>query len=424
MKKFRYRESDLSTPSPLSGVGFSSSLPEWEREFPSWEGQGVGKRRSGQHDTPTPTPNPSQEGNLATSSRKTLPLKAPNPSQEGNLVCAETSTTRLCFEIEDTGVGIAPEEMEQLFEAFGQTESGRQTQEGTGLGLPISRKFVQLLGGKMTVTSQVERGTLFQFDIQVTVVEDSGVERIQPTRRAIALEPGQPRCRLLIVDDNADNRAVLVKLLHPFGFALREAANGQEAVTLWKAWTPHLIWMDLRMPVMGGYEATKKIRRLETAPFDSVQGDRHAERSRNIPMSSFQSQTKIIALSASVFKGERTVARSNGCDDFLGKPFREQEIFDLMTTHLGVRFIYETETPLDTPDVTDVDLPAALAQIPPDLREQLRYAVRHSDVKLMNRVIDDMCAYQPAAAAVLTAWADNFQYEEILQVLRERPESS
>ncbi len=308
----------------------------------------------------------------------------------------QDSASRIQFEVEDTGPGIAPAERPLLFEAFAQTETGRQIQEGTGLGLPISRKFVQLMGGEMTVTSAVGHGTTMTFHIQAEVIEQTNLKRTQPIRRAIALEPGQPRYRLLIVDDKPDNRGLLVKLLTPFGFELQEATHGQEAIDIWNAWEPHLIWMDLRMPVMGGYDATQQIRA-------QVNGN----------------NTAIIAVSASSVEDERTVALSNGCDDFLRKPFHEADIFDLMQRHLGVRFVHEEETPLDTPDVTDVDLSSALAQLPPDLREQLRYAVRHSDVELMDRVIDDMRAYQPAAAAVLEKWADNFQYEQILQSLQD-----
>ncbi len=301
------------------------------------------------------------------------------------------------FNIEDTGPGIAPEELGKLFEAFEQTASGRQSQEGTGLGLPISRKFVQLMGGEMEVESVVGEGTTFRFTITAERLNEEQVQTAHSkTHRVVALEPGQPRYRILIVDDKPMNRLLLVRLLQPFGFELREAENGGEAIRVWDEWEPHLIWMDMRMPVMDGYEATKQIKA-------STKGQAAA----------------IIALTASMLEEERAVTLSSGCDDFLRKPFREQDIFDLMTKHIGVRFVYEEETPSDTSDKTISDLPAALAQLPPDLPEQLRYAVEHSNMDLIDRVIDDIRAYQPAAAEVLLDWANNFQYEEILQVLRD-----
>ncbi|MCP4935220.1 MAG: response regulator, partial [bacterium] len=220
------------------------------------------------------------------------------PSREGGGVGSQSVICTLHFSISDTGAGIAPEEMGHLFEAFAQTETGRQVQEGTGLGLPISRKFAQLMGGDITATSEIGHGTTFRCDIQATIVDDTDIEKPPPTRRAIALEPGQPRYRVLIVDDKPDNRAVLLNLLTPFGFELQEAANGQEAVDIWNTWKPHLIWMDLRMPVMGGYDATQQIRA-------QLNGK----------------DTIIIVLSASSVEDERTAALSHGCHDFLRKPF-------------------------------------------------------------------------------------------------------
>ena len=142
----------------------------------------------------------------------------------------------LVFEVQDTGAGIANEELNSIFEAFVQSKTGKEAQEGTGLGLPISRKFVQLMGGEMTVSSQVGYGTTFKFDINVSVVDQSQIERQQTTRRVISLEPNQPRYRILIVDDKASNRLLLIKLLNPLGFEIKEASNGKEAIEIWDAW--------------------------------------------------------------------------------------------------------------------------------------------------------------------------------------------
>ena len=154
------------------------------------------------------------------------------------------SIINLQFSISDTGPGIAPEELEHLFEAFTQTETGRQAQEGTGLGLTISRKFVQLMGGDIRVNSTVGQGTTFTFDIQARAEDAQVIASMLSTHRAIALAPDQPHYRILVVDDKPENRRVLVELLKPFGFELKEAANGQEAIDTWRHWSPHLIWMD------------------------------------------------------------------------------------------------------------------------------------------------------------------------------------
>jgi PAS domain S-box-containing protein len=244
----------------------------------------------------------------------TLRIKLANKTQNESL-------DHLFFEIEDTGAGICSQEIDNLFKPFFQTETGRRSQEGTGLGLPISRQFIQLIGGDITVSSSLGKGTIFKFYIAINIADQTQVQNTQETRRVIALEPGQCEYRILVVDDRVESRLLLVKLLASLGFAVQEAENGLQAVELWSAWEPHLIWMDMRMPVMDGYEATKKIKA-------HLKGQ----------------ATVIIALTASAFEEERSVILSVGCDDFVAKPFREQVILEKMAQYLGVRYIYEQST--------------------------------------------------------------------------------
>ena len=166
---------------------------------------------------------------------------------------------RLNFAIEDTGAGIAEHELDSLFEAFVQTETGRRSQEGTGLGLPISRKFVQLMKGDLRVSSQLGVGTVFEFDL-ITEPPDREILERQTTQKVIGLAGDCPNYRIAIVDDYEDNRQVVRQVLVPIGFEVREAANGEEAVAIWQEWQPHLIFMDIQMPVMNGHEATKQIK--------------------------------------------------------------------------------------------------------------------------------------------------------------------
>lgn len=231
---------------------------------------------------------------------------------------------QLLFEIEDTGGGISAEDIDILFTPFVQTETGRKSQEGTGLGLPISRKFVQLLGGDISVTSVLNKGSIFKFDVEITIPDAIEIQATGVTRRAIGLETGQPEYRILVVDDRADSRLLLTKLLSSLGFAVKAAENGLQAVDIWSNWEPHLIWMDMRMPIMDGYEATKRIKA-------HLKGQ----------------ATVIIALTASAFDEEKSVILSAGCDDFVAKPFREQIILDKMAKYLGVKYIYEKISTLD-----------------------------------------------------------------------------
>ncbi|HEY9609719.1 response regulator, partial [Allocoleopsis sp.] len=324
---------------------------------------------------------------------------------------AETQTTNnqqpitIIFEVEDTGAGIAPEEIDSIFEAFIQTQTGKQAQEGTGLGLPITRKFVQLMGGEMTVNSVVGRGTTFKFDIKVGVVDATDIEAKKPTRRVIALatqrcanEPSRPRYRILIVDDRYDNRQLLIKLLNPLGFELREASNGKDAIALWDCWEPHLIWMDMRMPVMDGYEATKQIKA-------TTKGQ----------------ATAIIALTASAFEEERAVVLSAGCDDFLRKPFREADIFEMMHKHIGVRYIYDEPTD-STPAKTDIQnvlTKEALAAVPIELLTNLSQAARLCDMEEIDSYIEKIRSYNPTLSDTLATLANEFQYSQIMALIQQ-----
>lgn len=224
------------------------------------------------------------------------------------------------FEVQDSGVGVAQEEIDKLFAAFSQTSSGTQSKQGTGLGLAISREFVKLMGGDMTAESEVGVGTIFHFSIRIQIVEKSEVQTGQniELRKVIGLQPGQPKYKILIADDTQNTRQLLQNLLTRIGFEIKLANNGEEAVTVWHKWKPDLIWMDIQMPVMDGFEATKTIR--------SQPGNE---------------QTRIIAFTASVFQNELQKVFDAGCDDFMRKPFKDFEVFNKMQEHLGVEYEYE-----------------------------------------------------------------------------------
>ena len=305
---------------------------------------------------------------------------------------SQISDVRLRFEVEDTGPGIAPDEQAHLFEAFTQTNAGRQAQEGTGLGLAISRKFAQLMGGNLRVRSAAGRGATFTVDIQTAIVTNAAAPPIHSDRQAIALALEQPRFRLLVADDVADNRRLLVALLQPFGFEMREAANGQEAVEQWRAWQPHAIFMDVRMPILDGIQAARQIK---TAPSGA--------------------ETKIIILSASVLDDDHAAAMSAGCDLFLRKPFQDAEIFAALEAQIGARFVYD-ETAAAAPEAAPDD--AALAEIPPEVRAALTQATEEADLSRMLQLIEQMRPAQPALADQLAALAREFEYDALLGLLR------
>ncbi len=301
----------------------------------------------------------------------------------------------LVFEVEDTGVGIASEAMETLFEPFVQTESGR-AKEGTGLGLPISRKFVQLMGGDISIRSVFGSGTICQFEIPVSQVTATVMSNCMPTRRAIALAPNQPQYRILVVDDRWESCQLIIHLLSPLGFAVRAAENGQQAIQAWESWEPHLIFMDMRMPVMDGYEATKYIKaRL------------HGQ------------ATVVIAFTASAFDQERNLILLTGCDDFVIKPFREEVLLEKISTHLGAQYVYE-DLQRTTPSHSGSELTPELVKVMPySWRTQLQAAAECVDNEQIGQLIAQIPDEHAELAESLSDWVKNFRCDKIVELIEQ-----
>ncbi|MCP4687177.1 MAG: response regulator, partial [Desulfobacterales bacterium] len=329
----------------------------------------------------------------------------------------ETAGTRaLAFEVEDTGPGVAPDELDSLFDAFVQAETGREHREGTGLGLPISREFVRMMGGDITVESEVGKGSIFRFRIQVVAVDGAKLEPARPERRVVALAPGQPRYRILIVDDRESNRSLLLELLALPGFELRGAENGKEAVDIQREWEPHLIFMDMRMPVMDGREATKIIRNAEVEKLKPGGGDPGKSHIENQ-----KPKIKIIAVTANAFEEDRADARSAGCDDFVRKPFTESRIFDVIHRCLGARFVHETPSPAEPPETPDPGredrFVASLAALPADVAADLEQALLNIELDRAADLIERIRARDALLADTLRRGFDDFEYERMLTLL-------
>ena len=327
------------------------------------------------------------------------------------------------FEVEDTGPGLDADEIERCFEAFVQTPRAEKTGEGTGLGLTISREYVELMGGEIRVTSEKGAGSTFAFD--VALAEATSRPASADRGRVVGLADGEPPRRLLVVDDLAENRAVLHELLEPFGFELRHAANGAEALDAWADWRPDLIFMDVRMPVMDGYEATREIRRREVArgPWSVIREEESSGHSPEPSSTDHGPRTtdhcRIVGLTASAFEHDREAILAAGCDDFVAKPFRDSEIFERLRELLGVRFVYENGAGRRAPSdpLPSETTRARIAAAPPAAVEQLRAAAARGSARRALEAVEEIRAHDAELADELAARLHDFAFDDILALI-------
>ncbi|MDJ1170178.1 ATP-binding protein [Roseofilum sp. BLCC_M154] len=307
-----------------------------------------------------------------------------------SLEITKISKPTIQFTITDTGVGIKPEELQHLFQPFSQTESGRQSQEGTGLGLAISQKFVQMLGSTLRVKSELDKGTEFQFelDIEETIEDQTSISPSSP--QAIQLAPDQNPYRILVADDHETNRLLLISVLKKWGFEVQEAQDGAEAIAIWESWQPHLIFMDIRMPNMTGEEATREIK----------------SRAKN-------KSPIIIAVTASAFYHQRDSLIASGCDEVISKPFLPLEISQCLEHYLQVEFIYHgtEESPLLIPEpLTDQDLENL----------SLTWLIEFEQIVIMGmqdemyKALAQLGSEQGKITQYLKYFVDNFEFQELL----------
>lgn len=335
-------------------------------------------------------------------------------------------TSALVFEVSDTGCGIAAEELELIFEAFVQSEAGRRSQQGTGLGLPLSRCFAQLMGGDIRVSSQIGRGSVFRFSSVIKQVNAAEVDFNRTSRRIIGLAPQQTRYRILVAEDADTNRWLMVRWLTSVGFEVYEARNGREAIEQWSKVSPHLIWMDMRMPISDGFEVVRHIRQQELRPKKQSQTLENPSENFSAPSdpsNNSLSLTKIIAITAAVFEEEKQAAIAAGCDDFVGKPCSEAIIFEKMAQHLAVQYVYEASQPQESQQPALFSKKTALddAQASPDLSKmpqtwivQLNRAARAADEQAILELLEEVPDAQLKAS--IEQIVQNFQLEQLIHL--------
>lgn len=336
--------------------------------------------------------------------------------QPGEMPTKEVmQTVPLYFAVADTGQGIAVAEANQLFQPFGQTTSGTKATEGTGLGLAISRQYVQMMGGEIQFVSVVKQGTTFSFKIPVGLAAPVNPPHSdEQKQRVLHLAIGQPSYRVLVVDDKADNRELLAQLLQQVGFTTRVAGNGEEAIALWQTWQPDLIWMDMRMPVMDGYQATQWVRAEEEKISFQKQQENHE-------CTQLRQQTKIIAITASAFDEQKEMILAAGCDDFVSKPFREDEIFAKMADHLGVQYQYAmpetppTHLPEPNPKSSALSL-THLEHMSPEWLTALHQAAIEVDGEAIWQLIQQIPANQRDLVIGLSELVQGYDFDRILEL--------
>jgi signal transduction histidine kinase/CheY-like chemotaxis protein len=310
----------------------------------------------------------------------------------------DTGKWTLTFEVEDTGIGIPADKLETIFEAFVQIGHNKIKQQGTGLGLAISHQLIALMAGVLTVESTFGKGSVFRFEIPVEVIDD--IKMKQPAKktesRIVSLAAGEPEWHILVVEDDANNRRLLNIQLTSVGFNVREAVNGIEGIQQFQDRQPHLICMDMRMPEMDGYEATRHI--------------------RNLPGGK---EVKILALTASAFKGQETQCLDAGCNAVLSKPYNKQDLLKALAEQLDLHCIYkETTETLSKQDVSKLVV-EDLQELPKEWLDDLLAAAQLGEIETMLSLTKTLPESESETKAKLDHYIKEFKLESLIKILEE-----
>lgn len=301
------------------------------------------------------------------------------------------------FSVSDTGPGIHPEEIEQLFAPFAQTSTGKTANQGTGLGLAISQQYVHLMGGDLEVSSSPGVGTIFSFVLPFGL--ECGFEIDESEAHAIArLAPDQPHIRLMVVDPNQESRQWMVWMLTMMGFDVRQSANGAEAVQVWRFWQPRLMLIDLYQPAVDEEDVVHQVKSLPGGE-----------------------KTIVVAIAADAESAGREKMTTQGYDDLLVKPARPVDIIELLSRLLGVQFEYNTiiekaEAPRPSAAYSQRS-PLDLRAVPSEWIADLSQAALRADFDAILNIIERIRLVQPAAAERLSRPANNYDVRSLLALL-------
>lgn len=298
---------------------------------------------------------------------------------------------KIGFVIQDTGAGIEPEDVNCLFHPFYQGSLGLSKSEGSGLGLTISREFVRLMGSDITVATQLGIGSTFSFDLVLPTVSADNMLLLNKT--ILGLMPEEMPVRVLVAEDDEDNRQLISCLLDNAGFDVQTVSNGQQVIERFMQWHPQFIWMDMRMPIMDGYQATQYIRSLKEGGL-----------------------VKIVAITASVFREDRNKILAIGCDDIVFKPLAQQHLLQIMGRLLNLHYRYAD---VEQKQAQLLEEPAVdFSLLPDSLRMELQIAAEQLDIEAIHLITETMLDY-PDHVKQVELWMNNFRFDALLQVLRQ-----
>lgn len=306
----------------------------------------------------------------------------------------QSGESRLVIDVEDTGFGFSPEDLKKVFYPFEQGTQGTHA-GGTGLGLALSRQYAQLLGGDLCLVSEEGRGSCFTVTVRITEAESLTLAYTQPLVQVRKLLAGSPEVQVLVVDDQEDNRTLMMELLGMVGFVVRLASNGLEAVETFRSWQPQLILMDVKMPVMGGQEAIRLIREMPLGR-----------------------RVKIIAVTASAFEEDREKAQNWGADSYLRKPFLENQLFDAIQALLGTQFEYGNLRPGAGSAPTPALTRGSLRPFPDELVGKLKAAADGLDFDELQKLIEIVAKTSSGVANSLLNLLHLYRYDELSDLFR------
>lgn len=299
----------------------------------------------------------------------------------------------LISEVEDTGVGISKEDIKKLFKAFEQTETGIKA-GGTGLGLAISLKLAKMMGGGINVQSEKGKGSCFRVVLYVKKAGADKTKQVVKYRSVIGIKDGQKPYKVLVVDDKDENRLLLCEMLQLVGFETQEASNGIEAIASFNEWSPNVILMDMRMPIMDGYETMSIIKATAKGKL-----------------------TPIIAVTASVFLEDKSKMIAAGASNYIRKPFKENDLFEAIEACIGVKYDYE-DYDYDNSKLnqnSQIDL-KEIKLLPSGLIVQIKEATINGDSEKLFEIIEEVSKTLPQLATQLWDLANDYKYEQLLKL--------